>query len=155
MGDFALVGADSDIWGSTEFPEDRAPDLFAVRLRHDEDLFSRWVTDRFVVFFHRCVGRRFKAAWDPRSGIVRYDDGHLLRLTSFITTVLASLLPTASIVVLYLVRPMPARLAIIAVFTLVFSLCWTCFTTGRRSEVFTAIAAYVLPTLLSDVDDGT
>ena len=82
MGNWSLLGRDSDIWGSTSNPKSHAPDLFTFMPRHDADPFSEWVAHRFIVWFHNCIGYRFHNICDPDTGIVYYDDENLLQLTS-------------------------------------------------------------------------
>ena len=72
-----------------------------------------------------------------------FKDSTLLQVTFWITTVIASLLPIASISVLCCVHSMLARLAIIAIFNVVVSLCLIAFTTAKRLDVFAIAAAYV------------
>lgn len=63
--------------------------------------------------------------------------------TSIVATMLSSLLPIVSIVVLYLVHSTPARLGIIAGFTALFSIAVSLVTSAARVENFAATAAYV------------
>jgi len=93
MGNWSLLGQDSDTWGSTSNPESRAPDLFTFRAWRDADPFSEWVAHRFIVWFHNWIGCRFHKICDPDTGITYYDNETLLQLTSFMTTIFASLTP--------------------------------------------------------------
>jgi hypothetical protein len=61
--------------------------------------------------------------------------------TAMIATMLSSLLPIVSIVVLYFVHSSPSRLGIIAGFTAVFSLAISLVTNATRVENFAATAA--------------
>lgn len=65
----------------------------------------------------------------------------LRRITAVVSTVLASLLPIASIVVLYLISDMTTRLVVIGIFTAVFSLGLGLLTRGQMAEIFSATAA--------------
>lgn len=58
------------------------------------------------------------------------------------TSILASVIPIASIAVLYYVQSMPARFAIIAAFNILVSVCLSGFTNAKRSEVFAVTAAF-------------
>jgi len=75
--------------------------------------------------------------------VVGIDDSSIYRVTSWLTSIIASLIPIASIVVLYSVGSMKARLGIIAAFNLLISTCLSTFTNAKRSEVFAVTAAYV------------
>ncbi len=65
----------------------------------------------------------------------------ILRMTSVITLGLSSILPLCSILVLNTVQRVSVRLGIIAVFTVIFTLCLGLVTGARRVEVFSAAAA--------------
>ena len=81
---------------------------------------------------------------DIHQNTVYYSQNGVLRLSMLLGTVLASLLPIGSIVVLYSLRDMTTRLAMIGVFTAMFSLGLGIFTSGRTVEIFSATAAYAL-----------
>lgn len=142
MGPLIMTGPDADIWGSVAEPKSHVPDLIALQARHNEDPFSKWVASTGMKIFFRCGGHRWRKP-SPVHGRIVYSDSELLRITYWITSILASLLPISSIVILYCVRPIVARLAIIAGFNIVVSLCLLGFTDAKRSEVFAVTAAYV------------
>ncbi|PTD03316.1 hypothetical protein HYE67_011359 [Fusarium culmorum] len=77
---------------------------------------------------------------DPRVKIIK--PLRLVSVSRALNTLLAIATLVAPIVVLYLVKPIPMRLCIIAAFTVVFSsaLCW--LTSSRNYEIFSATAAY-------------
>lgn len=137
MGNRVLIGADSDVW-------EHGTDLFALRKRHTEDPFSRWVIDKLLIWLHHHVLSRFKGSsrrTDPETGVAMYNDETLLAYTSLVSSVLAAILPVAAITVLFCVSNMAIRLGLIALFSLIFSLCLTRFTTAKKSEMFGATAA--------------
>jgi hypothetical protein len=140
MGPFIMTGPDADIWGSLDEPKSHAPDLVALQPRHTEDPFSNWVTGTGMKIFFWCGGHRRRKP-SPVHGMVVYSNGKLLRITYWITSTLASLLPVSSIIILYFVRSMLARLTVIAGFNVIFSLCLLGFTNARRSEIFAVTAA--------------
>jgi len=142
MGPLALIGDDAAIWGSVLNPKSYCPDLVALRGRHNEDSFSKWVTEKVLLKLFLCGCAHWKKI-SRRYGAVGYHDSTLLRVTFWITSILASLLPIASIAILYFVKSMAARLGIIAAFNLILSLCLTAFTTAKRTDVFAVAAAYV------------
>jgi hypothetical protein len=141
MGPMALNGPDAEIWGSSHpIKTPPAPDLVALQPRQMEDPFSQWVADRGMELFFRWRCHRWRKP-SPDLGLVGYTDVKLLRITYFIISVLAPLLPISSIVILYYVKSMGARLAVIGGFNVAFSLALFVFTNSRRSEVFAAVAA--------------
>lgn len=141
MGPLALAGDDAPIWGSTKEPNSFCPDLITLRPRHNEDTFSRWVTERAIIKLFKCGCHRLMKV-SRIHGVPGFKDSTLLQVTFWITTVIASLLPIASISVLYYVHSMLARLAIIATFNVVVSLCLMAFTTAKRLDVFAVAAAF-------------
>ena len=78
---------------------------------------------------------------DTEAGIVRYEESSVIVVTNIIGTVLSSLLPIISIIVLYLVEETLTRLDIMVVFTTLFSATLTIFTAARRVEIFASTAA--------------
>jgi len=59
-----------------------------------------------------------------------------------IGTIISALLPILSVVVLYCVKNMWVRLALVAVFTVLFSLVLSLIAPAKRIEVFAATAAF-------------
>lgn len=78
---------------------------------------------------------------ENRSSLHHYDDGHVKAVTNVLGTVLSSLAPLVSIVVLSIVTNQKARLGLICAFTLLFSLSLAVATSARRVEIFAATAA--------------
>lgn len=141
MGPLALIGDDAAIWGSVLNPTSYCPDLVALRGRHNEDSFSKWVTEKMLLKLFLCGCAHWKKV-SRRYGAVGYHDSTLLQVTFWITSILASLLPIASITILCFVKSMAARLGVIAAFNLILSLCLTAFTTAKRTDVFAVAAAF-------------
>jgi len=138
IGNHALIGADRYIWGTTEKGSEHASDLIVLKSRPSEDRFTKWVTNRAVIWFHHYFGRRFKKPSDLESGIVCYEDSELLHMASSVTTVVASILPILSTVILCYVQSLGLRLGVITIFTLLFSVCLNTFTEARSLDCFIA-----------------
>jgi hypothetical protein len=143
MGDFPLRGPDQDAWSP-----DKTYDLLAIQRRESSDPFSRWLADSLVPFFHNCFAKRFKQPLpeDPESEICQYSEGHLATVVNIFGTVLSSILPITSIVVLYFVTDTSVRLGLSVAFTAMFSCCLALVSRARRVEIFAASSAYVRPT---------
>jgi hypothetical protein len=142
MGPLTLQGPDADIWGSSsgECHIAPVPDLVALQGRHNEDPFSKWITSTGMkMFFWFGCGRWRKAS--GRSGLVGYPEATLLRITRWISSIVASLLPVMSIAILYCVSSMLARLAIIAAFNFSVAIFLLGFTKAKTGEVFAVAAA--------------
>jgi hypothetical protein len=76
-----------------------------------------------------------------QSGFSKYDDARLIATIEVISTVISSLLPISSIIILYFVTSQPARLGIILGYTALFSIALAIFTKARRVEIFAATSA--------------
>jgi len=64
---------------------------------------------------------------------------------NIITTLISSMLPITSVIILYFVDNIRARLGIVAAFLAVFSLTLALVTEAKRVEIFAATAGYVDP----------
>jgi hypothetical protein len=133
-----FYGRDSLVWGSNRDPKGHSPDLITLCPRPKEDAFSGWMVDKMITRFFCCL--MFKKA-SEKHGVVGYDDSTVFRVTYWITSILASLIPIASIMVLYCIRSIPARLGAIAAFNVFMSVCLIAFTNAKRAEVFAITAA--------------
>jgi hypothetical protein len=138
MGNFAMMGLDRNVWGFTDEPTKHAQDIIVLRPQPHDDYFSTWIRNRLSWFHSSCLYRIKEV--DLESGLAVYSNETVLRYTSALSTILASLLPIASIVFLYFIHSMAARLGVISGFTLVFCSCLTMFTSAKRGEVFAATA---------------
>jgi len=138
----SISGPDSTVWGSVAESNQHAADLIALSGRHKEDIFSKWVTDKLFVPFDKHIGKWVKKP-DPRYNTRVYNDNFFLQITHLITSLIACSLPVTSIVILYFVTSMRARLAIVAGFNLLFTTCLFCLTTAKRNDIFAATAAWV------------
>lgn len=144
MGNYRLLGADRNIWGDLDDPIDPNTDLITLAKSPNNDIFTHWFFEKVLPIFHRLRYTRSKET-DLESGIVSYKEESIQRYTSVVTTIVASLLPTVAIIVLFCVGSMRVRLGLIAVFTTLFTTCLAIFTSGRRGEIFTATSAYAFP----------
>ncbi|KAF8863111.1 hypothetical protein BDZ45DRAFT_798711 [Acephala macrosclerotiorum] len=129
-GDYSLDGIDSDLWESSD-------DLFALRERPDADKLSEWVIQDLLPYYHRHVGQIFKKPKLDGDSSVTYAENYFL---SACVTVLSSALIVVPVVVLHAVKPMNVRLGLLALFTVIFSLCVSALTSAKRGEIFIATA---------------
>ncbi|KAH7085024.1 hypothetical protein BKA63DRAFT_574049 [Paraphoma chrysanthemicola] len=140
MGPLALTGDDAEVWGSMEYRKSYKPDLVALCPRAKKDPFSRWAAENTIINLFRCGCARFMKP-SRVHGVVGYEDSTIYRITYWITSILASLIPIASIVLLYYVQSMPARFGIIAAFNVLVSICLMGLANAKRAEVFAVTAA--------------
>jgi hypothetical protein len=73
-----------------------------------------------------------------QGGFSKYDDARLIAIIEVISTVISSMLPISSIIILYFISSLPARLGIILAYTALFSIALAIFTKARRIEIFAA-----------------
>lgn len=142
MGPLALLGRDASTWGSMLERDAHAPDLVALKVRAEKDALSTWAAKKVVGRLFTCCFKRFVKP-SPGHGLVGVEDTLVYRATYGFTSLVASMVPIASIVVLYYVDSMPARLATIAVFNLFISICLMGLAKAKRAEIFAISAAYV------------
>lgn len=151
LGDMPIEGEAATIWANKGRNEDDdceskyARDLIALSGPSDDiDRATSWLAETVIPFWGSKVipnwEKKFKRQRVKR-GISRYRQTFLYDTTAVIATMLASLLPVLSIVVLYLVHNMPARLGIIAGFTAGFSIVLSVVTSAERVDNFAATAA--------------
>ena len=135
-GDFFLRGREADIW-----EEER--DVIALAPQQAEnDCLTRWIGDTLVPWYHYRWGHRYKRASGKEwNGVWHYEEGGFIKLANIVSTLLSSLLPTISILALYFVKALEARLAIIMVFTANFSLTLAVVAKARRVDNFAATTA--------------
>ncbi len=136
MGDFPLKGRDHTVWQTST-----TKDLVAVKPRKGEDPLGSLFLSRVFLWWHDLVGYKFKQPMDEEAQYFEYGDKSILRMANVLASIISSLLLVGSIVVLYFVHNMPARLGIIAAFTQMFSLVLILATSARKAEVFAATAA--------------
>jgi hypothetical protein len=75
------------------------------------------------------------------AGIYHYKESSLETALGIVATVVASVLPTCSVVALYIIQSNNLRLGMLAIFSSIFSLALALMTNARRIEVFAATAA--------------
>ncbi|KAF2732877.1 hypothetical protein EJ04DRAFT_535811 [Polyplosphaeria fusca] len=140
MGPLALIGPDAGVWGSVSDRKSHRHDLVTLHPRPKADPFSVWVANNAMLQMFRCGLMRLKK---PSSvyGAVGYEDTTILAITYWGTSILASLLPIVSIIALYCVHSMAARLGVICFFNVLISVCLSGFTDAKRSEIFAVTAA--------------
>ncbi|KAJ5813733.1 uncharacterized protein N7503_000483 [Penicillium pulvis] len=71
-----------------------------------------------------------------------YSRKHVIKAANLSGAVLTSLLPVITILVLYLVEGMGARLGLVALFSTFFSACLWFLNDGNMVEVFSATSAF-------------
>lgn len=132
-----FLGVDQNLWGSPECPNEHAEDIISPYPYRQKDIFSRMVKKKFFDYGLDRVWQSSKIG-----NLEFWDDKLLDRLTFMVSTVLASILPIVSIIILYYVESIGIRFGIMAVFNVLISMCLGLFTHARRSEIFAVTAAF-------------
>ncbi|KAF2229072.1 hypothetical protein EV356DRAFT_456550 [Viridothelium virens] len=140
MGSNFLVGHERTIWDDSNIS-----DFVTIQPQQsDRDAFTFLLNGALLTFYDRIYGHR-KTRPDSRYGaedIREYDDAKILRLSKVLSGTLSSLLPTLAILILYFVRRMIIRIALVIIFTGLFSMTLSLLTEAKRVEVFSATAAF-------------
>ncbi|KAF2195699.1 hypothetical protein K469DRAFT_649806 [Zopfia rhizophila CBS 207.26] len=139
MGSFPLLGLDRAAWDA-----ENEGDLVALNARQAPDLFTRWFADKVIPKYHDIVGEKIKRPVSEEfgTGIFKYEESTLATIARLATTVVASVLPLCSVVILYIVRDNVLRLGVILILSACFSLALTLMTNARKIEVFAATSAF-------------
>lgn len=150
MGNFPLRGPDQHTWSA-----ESNHDLLAIQRRSSRDPFSRWISNSLIPCLHKKFLRRFKKPLpeDPESEICLYEEGKVAIVMNVLSIVVASMLPIASILILYFVQNTLDRLAIAVAFTGLFALCLSVTTRARRVEIFAATSTSVAHPFLLPPED--
>ncbi|KAL9080457.1 MAG: hypothetical protein Q9157_000771 [Trypethelium eluteriae] len=138
MGAFPLYGLDRNAWSL-----ENEHDLTAVMARKAPDSFSHWFTDTLIPMFHQLVGEKIKSPISDKlgEGLYEYNEKTLKVVARVISTVVASVLPLCSVVILYIVKANGVRLGIIIALSACFSLALALMTNARQIEIFSATSA--------------
>ncbi|PLB35139.1 uncharacterized protein BDW47DRAFT_111024 [Aspergillus candidus] len=128
---------------STRHQWDDQDDLVAILARQDgTDHFTRWIYRKALPWFHERWGYRFKKTPDPEIGAYLYRDESIKSFTNALSIFISGLLPASSIIVLFFVKSVPLRLAIIFIYNITFAMVLGFMVKARRSEMFAASTAF-------------
>lgn len=83
-----------------------------------------------------------KGAGECSPALYRYSEKGVRIAVRILGSLLSSLMPMISIIVLFFVNRLIVRLGLVCIFTLLFSLCMSLGTNARRMEVFASTAAF-------------
>jgi hypothetical protein len=139
-GDFFLKGLEAEPWEL-----DCEEDLVVLSERPEQrDLFAQYLSDRIVPWYHRCIGHKVQSPVCTKDwgGVWEYKIEFFMVLGNIICMILSALVPSASIICLYFVSSMIARLVVVSGMSFLFSFVMTVIVQGRRVEVFAATTAF-------------
>lgn len=115
MGAFPLLGQDSEIWRTSQTSE-----LVALKPREADDPLAAFFLKKAFIWWHHYIGRRLKKPIDIEANYFEYNDRRVLKVADCVGSIISSMLLVVSILVLYFVTSMVARLGIVVAFTVIF-----------------------------------
>jgi len=134
-----LLSPDRNIWGRYSNPTAHTDDgLVALRPRVRTDTFTTMLFDRLVHVFY--FFKKLYPGKESDNPMCFYRDDTISTITFWLTCFIASILPVISIIVLVNIPSLVHRLAAMAVFNGIVSLCLGWFTEARRTDVFAITA---------------
>jgi hypothetical protein len=137
-----ITELEGEIWGFDDDRSGYSPDLFTLRGRETVDWFSKWLTNRASWFLTFKRDKRNKIFGGYRLGDETvYYERRLLGFFSKLISFASSQIPIGSIVVLYYVKDIRYRFAIISVCAMLVTLCLILFTKVRPIDIFLVTAA--------------
>ncbi|KAK0658714.1 hypothetical protein QBC41DRAFT_308131 [Cercophora samala] len=110
----------------------------------ETDPFTTFITEKILGAYHHFLGHRLGTGEvvDTETGHTSYSSSRISQASSLITTVLASILPVLTILVLNTLESTNARIAVTAAFTALFALVIAVFSDAKRIEIFAATATF-------------
>ncbi|KAH8685797.1 hypothetical protein BGZ60DRAFT_523076 [Tricladium varicosporioides] len=149
LGGLFFSGPDLSPGRNSLFDKAHSHDLMTLSHRTGEnDLFTRLLAGPIFHGLER-VFRMLKKPLphDPenpgaQSNAFEYSDKHIIRTIDILGSIVASMTPLLSVVILYFVKSLGTRLAVLCIFTLLFSICLALVTKARRIEIFACTAAF-------------
>ncbi|KAL5117048.1 hypothetical protein ACEQ8H_005007 [Pleosporales sp. CAS-2024a] len=139
MGPNKMEDEAKNVWGNHFEPDVHPPDLIGIRPRENVDKFSRFISEKAIHLFKCGLGRLTKG--DKHLGRNVYYDSTVAKVTMWITSAIAALIPIASILVLVHLHSLKLQLWTIAAFNVLISICLTIFTDAKRTDAFAVNAA--------------
>ncbi|KAI1411910.1 hypothetical protein F5Y13DRAFT_180515 [Hypoxylon sp. FL1857] len=151
----ATLGGDCDFLGRDLSDVPPYPSIFSRQDRHDllflgdepgdDDLLARFLVGPVLKMFHSC--------WSPLKGSMpdlenqattlhQYSDEKIRAVVHTLGSLMSTVVPILSIVVLYFAESMPLRLGLVCIFSIIFSVAMSLITNAKRVEVFAAAAAF-------------
>lgn len=117
-----------------------------MTLSHRGDRFAAWISNKVLPVYHNTIGHKIHMSRELSTSspypIWDYKEHWFAAIAGAVCTILSSVLPCTSIIVLYIVRSMLAKLLLVVIFSCLFSLAMSLVSSGRRYEVFAATTAF-------------
>lgn len=110
-------------------------DLLCFVSRDEDDLFSRWIAERANKYFSKFMPTIEEV------GVAGFKYSRILRLTVSIATIIGSVLPCVSIVVLYSLNSTWIRLVALFGFNILIAMCLIIMTNAKPLDIFAISSA--------------
>ncbi|KAF2113181.1 hypothetical protein BDV96DRAFT_119260 [Lophiotrema nucula] len=139
MGSFPLYGLDRTSWD-----KEHEQDFVGLRNQKRPDILSRCFSDFIMPNIHHLLPAKLKRPGSEHlgTGLYEYNDSVLRAIARIATTVIASIFPLCSVVILYVVKSNGLRLGIIVILSALFTLSLALMTTARNIEIFAVTSAF-------------
>ncbi|KAH3910054.1 hypothetical protein HBI56_128100 [Parastagonospora nodorum] len=134
-----LFGFDMDTWDTILEEDSHSKELVVMRGREAPDTFSYLASSISAPL----VGKSGCGSWakpDPGYGLITVRDATILNLRFWITSFITSVMPVLSLVMLSKLEGLNARLGVIAVSSVMLSVCLLLCTEAKRTDVFATTA---------------
>lgn len=143
MGSDCMRDLDQHVWGRAHLSDSHHQELIGLKPREGSDTFSRFLVSEAinVKVFLTCWGCKLFREPNPNTGGISVQDNIAFKGTFWFTSLTASIVPLASIIVLLYMSSLAARLWTIGAFNILISVCLFVFTDARRVDVFAVTAA--------------
>ncbi|OTA67176.1 hypothetical protein K449DRAFT_430367 [Hypoxylon sp. EC38] len=151
-GDCGFLGRDlSDVppYPSIFSSRDSRDLLFLGDEPGDEDFLARFLVGPALTMFHYCWRPLKRPVSDLESqtsgdqiALYQYSDAKIRIVVHTLGSILSTIVPILSIVILYFSESMPLRLSLVCIFSVIFSVAMSLITNARRVEIFAAAAAF-------------
>ncbi|KAL2012418.1 hypothetical protein VTN00DRAFT_5136 [Thermoascus crustaceus] len=134
-------------WTDETLPDSEFVALFTNDDERNKDLdkLTLWIIQKLEWCHYNILERYRKATCAGRGGgkpTFKYDVRRIADTVSLATLISAPLINFAAMLALYSIKDMKARLAIILVFTQIFSIIMSALTNNRTATMFAATTAY-------------
>lgn len=108
----------------------------------EDDIFTNTMMDFVIPQFHQRFGERLKLgqAMGAERGYVTYRDSTIVKFSNVLVTIIASILPPITILVLNALSTTTSRIMVTVAFTAAFATILVCLTSARRVEILAATA---------------
>lgn len=98
----------------------------------EDDVFTNTMMNFVIPKLHECFGEK--------GGYVSYKDSTIVKFSNILVTILASIIPPITILLLNALHTTIERIIVTIAFTAVFAIVLACLTSAKRVEILAATA---------------